>query len=503
MTTLSDIITPTNLVTATSTTTLTNKTIAYGSNTLTDVVGVSATQTLTNKTLTAPTIASANLTTALTLAGAAGSNGQVLTSAGSGLPSWTTISSSPTIVRSARTSNTILGTADASTLIAITSGTFTQTFTAAATLGSGWFCYIQNSGTGVITLDPNSSETIDGLTSYAMYPNEVRLVQCTGTAFFSLVLSPFLATFTSSGTFVKPPGYAYFGAKLFGGGGGGQNFNTLLASSFSATETITVGAGGTGGVGGSPSNFTYDGTPGVVGGTSSIATYLIAYGGGRGGAGTGAETRGGGGGGSMSSGTNGQGGLPTLVVPNSAVTDGIRVTGSATNNYGSVAMGFGGGGSCTVTKTNENKDGTGGSSEYGGSAGGGGDNGNGDRAYSGAKSTGGATGGGSGGTIDASNNTYAAGAGGGVGFVLTVTGQGGGAAGGSGAAGTAGSVLSTGAGGGGGGGGFNSSGTAFAGGAGATPGGGGGGGGGGSGALGFGGAGAVGGNGIVYIWGIA
>ena len=69
MTTLSGIITPTNLVTATSTT------------------------TLTNKTLTAPTIASANLTTALTLAGAAGTNGQVLTSAGSGLPSWTTPSS--------------------------------------------------------------------------------------------------------------------------------------------------------------------------------------------------------------------------------------------------------------------------------------------------------------------------------------------------------------------------------------------------------------------------
>jgi hypothetical protein len=65
---LSGIITPSNVVTATSTT------------------------TLTNKTLTAPTIASANLTTALTLAGAAGTNGQVLTSAGSGLPSWTTLS---------------------------------------------------------------------------------------------------------------------------------------------------------------------------------------------------------------------------------------------------------------------------------------------------------------------------------------------------------------------------------------------------------------------------
>jgi hypothetical protein len=41
-------------------------------------------------TLTSPVIASANLITSLTLAGAAGTNGQVLTSAGSGLPSWTT-----------------------------------------------------------------------------------------------------------------------------------------------------------------------------------------------------------------------------------------------------------------------------------------------------------------------------------------------------------------------------------------------------------------------------
>jgi hypothetical protein len=54
-------------------------------------VGTTDTQTLTNKTLTAPTIASANLTTALTIAGAAGSSGNVLTSGGSGAaPSWTT-----------------------------------------------------------------------------------------------------------------------------------------------------------------------------------------------------------------------------------------------------------------------------------------------------------------------------------------------------------------------------------------------------------------------------
>ena len=46
----------------TDTQTLTNKTIAYGSNTLTDVVGVNATQTLTAKTLTTPVLTNPTVT---------------------------------------------------------------------------------------------------------------------------------------------------------------------------------------------------------------------------------------------------------------------------------------------------------------------------------------------------------------------------------------------------------------------------------------------------------
>lgn len=53
MSTLSGIITPTNVLTAANTITLTNKTIAFGSNTLTDVASTSTSQTLTNKTISA------------------------------------------------------------------------------------------------------------------------------------------------------------------------------------------------------------------------------------------------------------------------------------------------------------------------------------------------------------------------------------------------------------------------------------------------------------------
>jgi hypothetical protein len=51
MATLSGIITPTNVLTAANAVTLTNKTIAFADNTLTDVAGTTATQTLTNKTI--------------------------------------------------------------------------------------------------------------------------------------------------------------------------------------------------------------------------------------------------------------------------------------------------------------------------------------------------------------------------------------------------------------------------------------------------------------------
>jgi len=193
------------------------------------------------------------------------------------------------VVRSARTANTILGVLDNSTLIDITSGTFTQTFTAAATLGSGWFCYLRNSGTGDITLDPNASELIDGLTSYVMYSGETRLVQCDGTAFTSVVLSPFYRAFTSSGTFTKAPGYRYFGGLAWGGGASGKKSNNITLASaggggggcinfqipssvFGATETATIGAGGAANVAASAANSN-------PGGTTTLGALFSVFGG--------------------------------------------------------------------------------------------------------------------------------------------------------------------------------------------------------------------------------
>jgi hypothetical protein len=240
---------------------------------------------------------------------AVGTSGQFLQSQGSAAPAWVTTVATATIPRSTRTSNTILASADASTLVVITSGTFTQTFTAAATLGSGWFCYIQNLGTGDITLDPNGSETIDGLTSYIMYPNEVRLVQCDGTSFNTIVLNPFTRSFSATGTFTKPPGYSQIYAECWGagggggsgsfratgvafdgggGGGGGYMFRPILASALSSSTTVTIGAGGAGGagvgsIGGSPDET--QGNVGSAGGDTTFST-CVADGANGGGAGS-------------------------------------------------------------------------------------------------------------------------------------------------------------------------------------------------------------------------
>lgn len=72
---------------------------------------------------------------------------------------------------------------DLGTIINCTSGTFTVSLTAAATLGSGFNCWVWNTGTGVITIDPNGAETIDGKTTYVLRAGQGTQIVCNGTNF--------------------------------------------------------------------------------------------------------------------------------------------------------------------------------------------------------------------------------------------------------------------------------------------------------------------------------
>lgn len=212
-------------------------------------------------------------------------------------------------------SNTTLGTGDRGKVVRCTS-TFTLTFTACATLAAGWWAYVVNEGTGSITLDPNSSEQIDGLATFVMYPGEARLiwVNAGATALESLVFTPFSVTYTSGvNTFTKPPGYIAFrrrgrgggggggksGSASFGvgGGGGGAGFDEVTpASTYGTTETITIGAGGV---------ATTSAGAGGAGGNTTVGSLRTAYGGGGGGGNGSANHYGGSGGGLGSAGTTG------------------------------------------------------------------------------------------------------------------------------------------------------------------------------------------------------
>ena len=85
----------------------------------------------------------------------------------------------------ARSSNTILDVSDIGKAIVAT-GTFTQTLDAAATLGDGWMVYYLNNGTGLITVDPNAAELVDGVATIVLNPGESCIIKCSGTAFSTL-----------------------------------------------------------------------------------------------------------------------------------------------------------------------------------------------------------------------------------------------------------------------------------------------------------------------------
>lgn len=82
-----------------------------------------------------------------------------------------------------RTSNIEFVAEDNGKIFEYTSGTFSQTFDAAATLKEGWSVSLKNSGTGVITLDPDSSELINGAATVTLYQGDIAVVICSGTGF--------------------------------------------------------------------------------------------------------------------------------------------------------------------------------------------------------------------------------------------------------------------------------------------------------------------------------
>lgn len=75
---------------------------------------------------------------------------------------------------------------DSGKTINCSAGPWTLGLTAAATLGSTFTCIVRNTGTGVITIDPNGAETISGGTTVALGSGSMVVITCDGVTFTAL-----------------------------------------------------------------------------------------------------------------------------------------------------------------------------------------------------------------------------------------------------------------------------------------------------------------------------
>ena len=124
-----------------------------------------------------------------------------------------------------KTANYTVTQADRCKVIDCTANTFTLTLPAVAQAGAGFDLEVRNAGTGMITLDGNASETINGTTTVVLLPNSLVKLICTGTAWIS----------TASGALLTPGFVPILRGHLWG--------MTLSNNGTDATNDIDVAAG--------------------------------------------------------------------------------------------------------------------------------------------------------------------------------------------------------------------------------------------------------------------
>lgn len=102
------------------------------------------------------------------------------------------------------TSNTSITAAYANSSL-IASNTITLTLPPVDQAGQGFYFTIKNNGSGIVTIDPDAAELIDGVATKAIGAGYLALVICNGSAWYTLFLATVAAasdnTFTGTNTF--------------------------------------------------------------------------------------------------------------------------------------------------------------------------------------------------------------------------------------------------------------------------------------------------------------
>jgi hypothetical protein len=141
---------------------------------------------------------------------------------------------------------------DLGTIINCTSGTFTVSLTAAATLGSGFNCWVWNTGSGVITIDPNGAETIDGVSAIVLRQGEGTQVVCSGSNWLTgdkKTMRNYAENAPSGGTRPSATGSQ---SLAIGGGSSASNTGGLaIGQNVTSTNNYSAAIGNNSGNGGS------------------------------------------------------------------------------------------------------------------------------------------------------------------------------------------------------------------------------------------------------------
>jgi len=82
--------------------------------------------------------------------------------------------------------NYTAGVSDRSKAFIWTGGAGTLSLTAAPTLGNDWFLQVRNGGTGDLTIDPNSSENINGAATLTLSPGDSCIIVTDGVQFWTI-----------------------------------------------------------------------------------------------------------------------------------------------------------------------------------------------------------------------------------------------------------------------------------------------------------------------------
>jgi hypothetical protein len=148
-----------------------------------------------------------------------------------------------------------------------TGGVGTLNLTAAATLGNDWFMLIRNGGSGLLTIDPNSTELINGSASLALQIGDSAFICCSGTAFYTVGLgqettfaySQLTLPVTSGNTYTLTPAQAQNTIIKVTGTSINSNVTVVLPAAVQVYFTLNQTSG--------TANVVF--TTGVVGGTNA------------------------------------------------------------------------------------------------------------------------------------------------------------------------------------------------------------------------------------------